>query len=96
MRVPKSITILGRKVTIKVGENLVYHGQPCLGLFDYGKMTIYLEKNQSNHSMRDTLYHECCHYFMLLCGMDQKMSDSEVEMYCQLISAFVNDMKVIR
>ena len=96
MKVPKSINILGRKLTIKVGANLHYQGQACLGLFDYEKKTIYLEKNQSSDSMRDTLYHKACHYFLLLSGMDQKMSESEIEMYCQLITAFVNDMKQIK
>lgn len=89
----KSITILGRKVKIKVGENLVLNGEPCLGLCDYDNKTIYLEKNQSSESLKDTLTHEACHFFFTLCGIDQKMSNSELEIMCQLITAFVNDMK---
>jgi len=28
-----------------------------------------------------------------MCGMDQRMGESEIEMYCQLIAAFVVDIK---
>lgn len=93
MRKLKTITILGRKIQIMEGKNLLYHGEPCLGLCDYDKKIIYIEKNQSKESKRDTLIHELNHYFMILCGMDQRLSESEVEMYCQLIAAFVVDIK---
>jgi Zn-dependent peptidase ImmA (M78 family) len=89
----KSITILGRKVKIKTGENLQYMGEPCLGLCDYDNQIIYLEKNQSARQMRDTLIHEFTHYFLCLTGIDQKLGEAECEMYCQLITAFFNDLK---
>lgn len=92
MKLPKKITILGREVKIKEGENLHFNSIPCLGLCDYDKSIIYIEKNQSDHSKLDTLIHESTHYFLTLCGMDQKMSESEVEIYCQLITAFFNDL----
>ena len=92
LKLPKSITILGRKIKIKEGKNLHYNGMPCLGLCDYEGQIIYIEKNQADHTKFDTLCHELSHFFLILCGMDQKMSESEVEMYCQLITAFVNDL----
>lgn len=93
MRKIKTISLLGRKIKIIEGINLVYKGEPCLGLCDYDKKIIYLEKNQSKESKRDTLIHELNHYFMILCGMDQRMGESEIEMYCQLIAAFFVDIK---
>lgn len=92
LKLPKHVMILGRKVTIKEGRNLVYNGHQCLGMCDYEKSIIYIEKNQADHTKFDTLCHELCHYFLVLCGMDQKMSEGEVEMYCQLITAFINDI----
>lgn len=89
----KSITILGRKVKIKEFANLVYNGHPCLGLCDYDNKIIYLEKNQSPHMKKDTLCHEAVHFFLELSGISQKLSDSENEIYAQLITAFYNDIK---
>jgi Zn-dependent peptidase ImmA (M78 family) len=93
MRKLKTITLLGRKIQIIEGKNLVYQNEPCLGLCDYDKRIIYIEKNQSKESKRDTLIHELNHFFMILCGMDQRLAESEIEMYCQLIAAFVVDIK---
>lgn len=90
---PTSVTVLGRKVKIKQGKGLTYMGQPCLGLCNYDDSIIYLEKDQSEQMKRDTLCHEAVHYFLELTGISQKLSDSENEIYSQLISAFFNDMK---
>jgi Zn-dependent peptidase ImmA (M78 family) len=92
---PSSITIMGRKLKIKQGSGLVYQGQQVLGLCDYDKKMIYIEKNQTDESKFDTLIHECTHFFLILAGMDQKISESENEMYCQLITAFFNDLKSV-
>jgi hypothetical protein len=93
MRIPRTVSILGRTIKIKVGKNLCYQGEPVLGLCDYDNRVIYLEKNQSQRQLYDTYVHEATHYFLTLCGMDQRMSEGEVEMYCQLMTAFVNDLK---
>jgi Zn-dependent peptidase ImmA (M78 family) len=90
---PKQLTILGRKVKIKQGVNLVYNGTPCLGLCNYDEKVIYLEKNQSEEMKKDTLCHEAAHFFLELTGISQKLSDSENEIHCQLITAFFHDIK---
>lgn len=89
----KSITILGRRVRIKEGANLVYRGEPCLGLCDYDNRIIYLEKNQSPRMKKDTLRHEAIHFFLELTGISQKLSESENEVYSQLITALLDDLK---
>lgn len=90
---PTSITILGRKVKIKQGRGLVYMGQPCLGLCNYDEKVIYLEKEQSDEMKLDTLVHESSHFFLELTGISQKLSESENEIYCQVITALFNDLK---
>lgn len=92
-RFPSSITILGRKYKIKQGVNLVYHGQPCLGLCDNNDRIIYLEKNQDDHVKKETLLHEAVHAMLFITGMDQKLSESENEMHAQLWTAFYHDME---
>lgn len=90
-RIPKTIEILGRKLKIKEGSNLVFMGEPCLGLCDYNSKTIYLEKNQSLESKKEVLLHEAAHYLLELSGISQKISDSEHEIYAQLLMTFVQD-----
>lgn len=90
---PRHIVILGRKIKIVQGKNLVYQGQECLGLCDYDNSVIYLEKNQSKQSKLDTLSHEAIHFFLTLTGIDQRMTEREVEIYCQCFAALFKDLK---
>lgn len=90
---PKSITIMGRKIKIKQGKNLVYREQPCLGLCDYDGKTIYLEKEQDHNTKVETLVHEATHFFLELTGISQKLDEDTNEMYCQLITALFVDLK---
>lgn len=92
-RFPSSITILGRKYKIKQGVNLVYNGQPCLGLCDNSEKVIYLERNQDEQTKKETILHEACHAMLFITGIDQKLSDGENEVYAQLITAFYHDVE---
>lgn len=92
---PRKIKVLGRDFKIKQGKNLVYQNTPVLGLCDYNAKLIYIESNQSDESKRQTLIHECCHAMLIIAGMDQRLSESENEMYCQLLTAFCEDMKTV-
>lgn len=94
-KLPNSITILGRKVKIKQGKNLMYDGKQLLGLCDYEAHTIYLEATQSEETKKDTLCHEALHYFLILLGIDQKLSESENEIYCQSFTALFKDLKKV-
>jgi Zn-dependent peptidase ImmA (M78 family) len=90
---PAFLTIMGRKIKIKQGENLMYEGKPCLGLCDYTDKIIYLEKNQDYHSKVETLVHEATHFFLELTGISQKLDEDSNEIYCQLITALFVDLK---
>jgi len=94
-KIPSSITVFGRKVLIKQGHNLMYDGKRCLGLCDYDNRIIYLEKDQSEEMMLDTLLHELQHFFLEFSGFSQKMSESENEVSCQLFTAFYQDLRKV-
>lgn len=92
---PTSVTILGRKYKIKQGNNLVYEGNHCLGLCDNLNRIIYIEKQQDENTKKDTLLHEMGHALFFITGFDQKMSDSENEIFAQLITAWFRDVEQI-
>lgn len=94
-RFPSSISILGRKYKIKQGSNLVYMGQPCLGLCDNQNKIIYLEKDQDEQTKKETLIHECYHALLSISGIDQKLSEAENEIHCQLATAFYHDVEKV-
>lgn len=89
---PKSVSIMGRKFKVKQVKNLLYNNEPCLGMCDYDGRIIYLEVNQKDDVKFSTLVHECAHALLILCGLDQRMSELEVEINCQLVAAFVEDI----
>jgi hypothetical protein len=93
IKIPSKIKILGREFKIKKIKNISYQGTPVLGLIDYDAAIIYLEKQQTPAVMRATLIHECAHGLMIISGMDQRLSESENEMYCQLLTAFYEDVE---
>lgn len=92
-RFKSSIVILGRKYKVKQGANLVYNNQAVLGLCDNINRIIYLEKNQDDESKKETLPHEATHALLFITGIDQKLSEGENEVYCQLFTAFIVDME---
>ncbi len=91
-KIPKSIQILGRKFKIKQISNLKYGQDQVLGLCDYSNKAIYIEKDQTDKEKLDTLYHECVHAMLAISGIDQKLTDSENEIMCQLFTALYNDL----
>jgi Zn-dependent peptidase ImmA (M78 family) len=95
IKIPRKVMILGREYKIKQGKNLAYHGQPCLGLCDNTEKVIYLEKNQDDQTKKETTIHEMAHAFMFISGIDQKLSESEAEMYAQLWTAFFHDCEKV-
>lgn len=89
---PTMINLLGRKWKIKQVQSLVMEDKILLGLCDWENKIIFLSKNQSDDEKFSTLVHEVAHAWLIFCGLDQKMSESEVEVNCQLIAALVEDI----
>jgi Zn-dependent peptidase ImmA (M78 family) len=94
-RFPSSISILGRKYKIKQGKGLSYQGQPCLGLCDNLNKIIYIEKDQDDQTKRETCVHEFFHALLFISGIDQKLTEAENEIYCQLATAFYHDIEKV-
>jgi hypothetical protein len=95
MKIPKFVHILGRKIVVKQKTKLKHHGKPVYGLADLDDRVIWLERKQSPMSKYNTLIHEVAHQFLCISGIDQKLSESETEMYCQLLLLFGSDVKKI-
>ncbi len=91
-KLPKSITILGRKFKIVQKKVLMYQDKPVLGLCDPGQKIIYLSKDQTDKEKLETLYHECVHGMLNISGIDQSISESENEIMCQLFTALFHDL----
>ena len=92
---PRKVKVLGREFKIIQKANLAYMGQAALGLCHFDEKTLFIEKHQTAESKRQTLVHECGHAFLIIAGIDQRLSDSENEIYCQLLTAFCEDMKKV-
>jgi hypothetical protein len=66
-KVPKHLTICGRKVKIVVSQNLQESGQIVHGYFDASEHKIALRSDKSE-VMRDTLLHEVLHAILHYSG----------------------------
>jgi hypothetical protein len=91
MRIPKYVTILGEKIQIKMVDEVFVEGKRVSGSFDENTMTIEIEKGFSDNITFGLLVHEMAHSFLITTGIDQKLSEQETEVYCQLIKKFVID-----
>jgi hypothetical protein len=74
-RIPRSITILGHKIAIKVVEHLDDEGQALIGAFNAETKTIFLEKGCDP----SVLFHESCHAAIYLSGQSEGLSGSKEE-----------------
>jgi len=92
-KLPRSMTILGRRVRIREGAGLYVHGQKCWGYYCQETDLIMIEKEQSDKSKYRTLAHELGHVFHVVCGYDLTDSPREAESFCQLFAAVVEDIQ---
>ena len=74
-RFPRSITILGHKISVKVVEHLEDEGNELLGAFNAETKTIYLVKGCD----KSVLFHEACHAAIYLSGNSEGLSASKEE-----------------
>lgn len=89
---PKSISILGREFKIKEVDTLIHEGVEALGTCCYSDRLILIHKDQTPTDKFNTLCHELAHTWLIITGADQFMNEREVEVHCQLLSAFVEDI----
>lgn len=80
MKRPKSVTILGQRITIEYTKD--YPAENALALFDSENLKI---------TIKDTVYydkhliHECCHAALYVSGLSNVMSEELEEAICTAI-----------
>lgn len=74
-RFPKSVTVLGHRINIKVVEHLDDDGQELLGAFNAETKTIFLAKGCD----KSVLFHEVIHAAIYLSGNSEGLSASKEE-----------------
>lgn len=89
-KVPRSVRIKGRKWAVKVGHNLHLDGEKVLGVCDFEARIILLEKDQDDHSMRESFLHEYMHALWHTSGIHAEDIPSWIEHI--IITAMEQDM----
>lgn len=95
MTLPKSITILGRKIKIRIVtakklQSLT--GIGSIGAFDGDNLIIYLNNELSNREMQITFFHECSHVFLNTVGLNQVISVKLAEVICESFANGIFDL----
>jgi Zn-dependent peptidase ImmA (M78 family) len=97
---PKSLTVLGLKVKIKLVKNLTSDGHPVHGYFDPSKSLICIEKEMSLSDQYKTLFHEISHVLTFRNGMtftgfpnsmDEILAETNGNMIYELITQLFGD-----
>jgi Zn-dependent peptidase ImmA (M78 family) len=92
----KAITILGRKIKVKIlpQDKLakIAHDDRTVGLYCPNKRTIYLAEELDARQKRYYLIHEAVHCLHDLTGIDQTLPDSLVEVICQSTATLFEDL----
>ena len=91
-KIPKHVTILGRKFKVKLVNGIQYGDDRAAGLCDFTKKMILLDKHQSDEELFITLSHEIYHIALQVSGLEQCMNNSEVETHCQIFANTVHDL----
>jgi hypothetical protein len=88
---PKTISILGRIFTINEVEKVFVKGVEASGSCCAENRIIEIEKGQSLSQKMGILGHEVGHAGLVIFGLDQKLTDGENEIFCQLLRALIED-----
>lgn len=97
MKIPKSVTILGRKFTVKVVTKEYIEkeiGLGTMGGMNYTKKLILISNNMSKEDMYITYLHEICHVGMYVVGLNQVIASEIQELLCEtLANTFFDSVK---
>lgn len=91
IKIPKKISILGRDFTVTEVEKVMVGGVEASGSCCAENRLIEIESGQSLQQKMGILAHEMGHAGLVIFGLDQKFTDKECEVFCQLIRAVVED-----
>ena len=98
MRIPKSVVILGDRISVKqaaAGEMANYEeaGEDVLGLALLLEDTILVRADAPNHYKKKILAHEIFHLACFKSGISQSINSSTEESLCQLFSQIYFQLK---
>ena len=89
------ITILGRKITVrlKTDEQLKrIMGYSVHGLYDHKSKTIYISSDQCDKEKRLTLLHESVHATQYIVGLNQVIPPEIQEIICETTAQLIDDL----
>jgi hypothetical protein len=75
-RPPRSVTVCGHKLKVKVVPYLEDDSQELLGAFNGETKTIYLLRGCD---WKSVLLHECCHAVLYFCGASEGLTATKEE-----------------
>lgn len=100
MKIPKSITVLGRKITIHLVDSEKLReltGMGAVGACDYSGKKIYILKDMSREDQILTLFHETAHAIQSVVGLNQITTPDLIEIWCEsMANGFMDLAKAVR
>jgi hypothetical protein len=85
-RLPKSVTILGRKYKLKIVTDkqiTAVAGVLCEACVDFNTKTIYVWKDLPQDEQMVAIFHEIQHISHMVCGLSQVISAEMQEILCE-------------
>ena len=79
MKKPKSITVLGQRVTVKIVDDLKYEDAKCHGLCCADTRTISIDSKAKGSFYTKVLRHETFHMKVRLAGIAELLTDEQEE-----------------
>jgi Zn-dependent peptidase ImmA (M78 family) len=95
MKRPKSVTILGRKFTVKEVEQKEVEkhiGPGAVAGINYTERLILISKGFDDFDYRVSIMHEVTHAVLHTIGLDQTISDHIREILCESMANGFNDL----
>jgi Zn-dependent peptidase ImmA (M78 family) len=91
---PKSVSVLGMKIKVKLVNNLMVENRPVYGYFSSEESTIAIMSNQSCEMIWRTFFHELTHALtyrngLNFTGISYEMNEIVAETNASLIYEFI-------
>jgi hypothetical protein len=90
--IPQFMTLLGRRIYVCEQNEVIYKGEAVEGLYEHSNKRMLIHENQTHHDKFETIIHESAHSYQTQLGIDQTLSEREVEVVCQIMTMFAVDI----
>ena len=98
MKIPATITILGRKFTVKNDlsdsqmAKMVDDGSCPMGAMNYSLRIIAIKEHKNKEEQFVTFFHECLHAMQYIVGLNQITNPDVAEVWCESGANAIYDM----